>query len=85
MERVRELLVRVRPPRESGLTQWVAIFIDYTKRHPKRYNDLFVMVAIASAQEPFPCPTSKRSSRQASHQSSSAEHRGLIAHVYVND
>lgn len=42
-------------PRVSTYTQWIAIFVDSVKRHPKRYNDPFILVAIASAKEAFPC------------------------------
>jgi hypothetical protein len=42
-------------PPSHTLTQWIAIFTDYTKRHPKLYTDSFAFVAIAAFQEAYPC------------------------------
>jgi hypothetical protein len=42
-------------PPDHTLTQWVAIFAEYTKRNPKRYREAFAIVAIAALQEAYPC------------------------------
>jgi hypothetical protein len=41
----------------STRTQSVAIFMEYAKRHPERYNQLFTAVGVDSMREAFPCKT----------------------------
>jgi len=36
------------------LVQWVNIFTDYAKRHPKRYQEPFAFVVLAALQEASP-------------------------------
>lgn len=39
----------------STRTQSIAIFMEYAKRHPERYNQLFTAVGVDSMREAFPC------------------------------
>jgi hypothetical protein len=43
-------------PLKHSLVQWVNIFTDYAKRHPKRYQEPFAFVVLAALQEAYPCP-----------------------------
>jgi hypothetical protein len=42
-------------PGESTRTQYVVIFVDYAKRHPERYSEDFLRVAVDALREAFPC------------------------------
>jgi hypothetical protein len=42
--------------KNRSIVQWAAMFIDYARRHPKRYQEPFTDVMIAAFQEMFPCP-----------------------------
>ena len=42
-------------PPEHTKSQWVAIFTDYTRRHPNRYTEPFAFVVVAALQEAYPC------------------------------
>lgn len=42
-------------PLKHSLIQWVNIFTDYAKRHPKRYQEPFAFVMLAALQEAYPC------------------------------
>jgi hypothetical protein len=42
--------------KSRSLVQWAAMFIDYAKRHPKRYQEPFTDVMIEALQEMYPCP-----------------------------
>jgi hypothetical protein len=43
------------PPTKTTMTQWVAVFVEYTKRHPERYQEPFARVALDALAESFPC------------------------------
>ena len=49
------LALGVCAPNDSTRTQLVVIFVDYAKRHPERYSDDFVRVAVDALKEAFPC------------------------------
>jgi hypothetical protein len=42
-------------PGVSNRTQLIAIFLEYMKRNPKRYNEDFLLVALDATREAFPC------------------------------
>ena len=42
-------------PSESTRTQYIAIFVEYTKRNPRRLNEDFFFVALTALREAFPC------------------------------
>jgi hypothetical protein len=48
-------VLRICPSSEIMLPQWIAIFVNYVKQHPKVYDDDFARVAVAALVEAYPC------------------------------
>ena len=44
---------------DTTVTTLIAVFIEYLKRHPERYQDEWFFVATDAAREAFPCPVPK--------------------------
>jgi hypothetical protein len=42
-------------PENSSRTQYVAIFVEYVKRNPRRFNDEFWVVALDALRAAFQC------------------------------
>ena len=53
--------LRVCAPADSTRTQLIAVFVEYAKRHPERYNEDFFFVAIDAERASFPCNLQKKS------------------------
>ncbi len=49
--------------KDVTVTQMIAIFVDYTKRHPERYSEDFIDVALDAMRSAFPCPLQSATSR----------------------
>ena len=43
--------------KDVTVTQMIAIFTEYANRHPERYQDDFLDVALDAMRAAFPCPT----------------------------
>jgi hypothetical protein len=48
-------VLAVCPPHERTIFQWVALFTNYTKSHPKQYGEPFALVMLAALQDAYPC------------------------------
>ena len=43
------------PATEIMLPQWIAVFVNYVKQHPKVYPENYAHVALDALVEAFPC------------------------------
>jgi hypothetical protein len=50
-------------PETSTRTQLIAIFVEYTRRHPERLHESFFNIAIDSLRTAFPCSPPRRRGR----------------------
>ena len=51
----RRPLLGVCLPAKATRTEIIAVFVEYSKRHPERYHEDFFLVALNAAHEAFPC------------------------------